>query len=199
LCPLPPFSTYTQGKDTSRDQKWGLLYEFLRLVKSARPDIVTMENVPTVTRHAVFSEFAETLKNLGYHVWHDVIECSKYEVPQTRRRLVLLASRLGSISMVPPKRERPKTVRQALGRLAPIQAGERHVGDRLHTSSSLSPLNKRRIKASKPGGTWRDWPRSLVADCHRDSSGKTYPSVYGRRDQRLPLFRLVGPSKRCFK
>jgi DNA (cytosine-5)-methyltransferase 1 len=37
-----------------------------------------------------------------------------------------------------------------------------------------------RIKASKPGGTWRDWDRKLLANCHRKSSGKTYPSVYGR-------------------
>ncbi|MFN7194041.1 MAG: DNA cytosine methyltransferase [Rhodospirillales bacterium] len=40
----------------------------------------------------------------------------------------------------------------------------------------------RRIRASKPGGTWRDWPISLQAACHRRRSGKTYPSVYGRME-----------------
>ena len=36
------------------------------------------------------------------------------------------------------------------------------------------------IKASKPGGTWRDWPDGLVANCHRKRSGKSYRNVYGR-------------------
>ena len=40
----------------------------------------------------------------------------------------------------------------------------------------------RRIQASKPGGTWRDWDPDLLANCHKKSSGATYPSVYGRMD-----------------
>ena len=42
------------------------------------------------------------------------------------------------------------------------------------------------MKASGPGGTWRDWPKSLVADCHKGESGKTYPSVYGRMEWDKP-------------
>ena len=38
----------------------------------------------------------------------------------------------------------------------------------------------KRIEASRPGGTWRDWKATLVADCHKKISGKTYASVYGR-------------------
>lgn len=34
--------------------------------------------------------------------------------------------------------------------------------------------------ASQPGGTWRDWPMNLLADCHKKYSGETYPGVYGR-------------------
>jgi len=52
--------------------------------------------------------------------------------------------------------------------------------DRLHQSAGLDPINLKRIKASVPGGTWRDWPKDLVAECHKKRSGKTYPSVYGR-------------------
>lgn len=44
----------------------------------------------------------------------------------------------------------------------------------------LSPLNLQRIRASKPGGSWRDWPQELVVDCHKKDSGKSYGSVYGR-------------------
>ena len=33
---------------------------------------------------------------------------------------------------------------------------------------------------SEQGGTWRDWPDELVAQCHRQESGNTYSSIYGR-------------------
>jgi DNA (cytosine-5)-methyltransferase 1 len=57
-----------------------------------------MENVPTVAKHAVFHDFVDTLKRLGYDVWHDVVDSSRYGVPQTRRRrMVLLASKHGKI------------------------------------------------------------------------------------------------------
>ncbi|MEG4274410.1 MULTISPECIES: DNA cytosine methyltransferase [unclassified Microcoleus] len=44
----------------------------------------------------------------------------------------------------------------------------------------------RRIRASKPGGTWRDWPKNLIAECHLKISGKTYPAVYGRMEWDKP-------------
>lgn len=50
----------------------------------------------------------------------------------------------------------------------------------MHAASKLSELNLERIRASRPGGTWRDWPKHLVADCHRRETGQTYPGVYGR-------------------
>lgn len=184
--PCQPFSTYTQGLDTKKDHKWGLLYEFGRLARSTRPEIITMENVPSVGRHAVFSDFVEILKKLKYEIWHDVVECAEYGVPQTRRRLVLLASQLGPIEMIGATQKKPKTVKQAIGRMSPIEAGGRSQRDRLHTSSSLSKLNMRRIRASRPGGTWRDWPRSLVAECHRNDTGKSYPAVYGRMEWDKP-------------
>ena len=184
--PCQPFSTYTQGQISSRDGKRGLLYEFSRLTKSIRPEMVTMENVPSVARHAVFEDFVSTLKRLGYDVWHNVVECDKYGVPQSRKRMVLLASKIGPISMVSPTRRSQKTVRQAIAKLAPLEAGGRDAKDCLHVASSLSPKNLRRIKSSQPGGTWRDWPKSLVADCHRSASGKTYPGVYGRMEWDKP-------------
>ena len=105
-----------------------------------------------------------------------------YGVPQSRQRLVLLASRLGAIKMIAPttgEGKRP-TVRKAIEGLPPLEAGEACPTYLLHQASELSPLIFKRIQASKPGGTWRDWEKRLVADCHRKSSGKTYPSVYGR-------------------
>lgn len=186
--PCQPFSTYSQRYDTKADHKWKLLYEFGRIATGILPDIVTMENVPTIRKHEVFDDFVESLERLGYEVWHDVVDCAAYGVPQSRKRLVLLASLHGSIEMIEPlyQERRHKTVRQAIGRLRPIEAGESDPRDKLHVASGLSKKNLERIRASKPGGTWRDWPTHLVAKCHRVDSGRTYPSVYGRMEWGKP-------------
>lgn len=185
--PCQPFSSYAQRYELDgEDGKWGLLYEFARLAQGTEPDVITMENVPTVAKHAVFHDFVDTLTRLGYKVWFDVVDSSRYGVPQMRRRMVLLASKHGDIEMIEPTHKVPKTVRQAIGRLRSLSAGEAAPRDKLHIASMLSEKNLRRIKASKPGGTWRDWPEDLIADCHRAESGRTYPGVYGRMEWDKP-------------
>lgn len=178
--PCQPFSSYSQRYETVGTERWGLLNHFARLVKELRPDIVTMENVPTVTKHAVFSDFVATLENEGYHIWFKVIDCANYGLAQRRRRTVLLASLHGEIELREPLTPVRKTVQDVLKGLPVIRHGGSDINDPLHSASHLSPLNHERIKASRPGGTWRDWPAHLVADCHRKKSGKTYPGVYGR-------------------
>jgi DNA (cytosine-5)-methyltransferase 1 len=80
----------------------------------------------------------------------------------------------------------PLTVREAIGHLPALNAGDTYEGDAMHRACKLSPLNVRRIRASQPGGNWRDWPTGLVAACHRQESGQTYPSVYGRMEWDRP-------------
>lgn len=178
--PCQPFSTYAQRYDTVGSPRWALLYEFARLVEAVRPDLVTMENVPTVKKHAVYDDFVTALEKYGYRVWHGVVDCSDYGLPQRRRRMVLLASRFGSIEMIGRTHKRPTTVREAIGRLPPIPAGGALPSDPLHTASRLSARNLERIRASRPGGSWMEWPEHLISQCHRRASGRSYPSVYGR-------------------
>lgn len=180
--PCQPFSTYSQSWASPEDERWDLLSHFARLVKETRPDLVTMENVPKLTKMDVFERFLDVLDSQGYATWFKVVNCADYGVPQGRQRLVLLASKLGHIELIKPTTpaRRQRTVRQALANLPPIEAGEVNLKDPLHQAPDLSALNLRRIKASKPGGTWRDWPKALVAQCHTKSSGKTFPGVYGR-------------------
>lgn len=184
--PCQPFSTYSRrGRHSRADSKWELVSDFGRLVLESGPDFVTMENVPQLLDHRIFSDFIESLK--GYHVWHKVIQCAQYGVPQTRKRLVLLASRLGPIALTPPAHINGRaTVRAAISGLKPLSAGDADPNDALHSACSLSELNLQRIRASKPGGTWRDWKHTLVAECHKEKSGETYPSVYGRMEWDAP-------------
>lgn len=185
--PCQPFSTYNQGRDTTKDDKWPLLGAFARLIKESQPELVTMENVPDVTKHAVYHGFVATLQEEGYYVSAGRIACADYGLPQQRRRHVLLASKLGPISMIAPTHlMQPQTVKKAIGHLNPIGSGECDPTDPLHKASKLNERNMRRIRASKPGGTWKDWPEDLITDCHTRSSGKSYIGVYGRMEWEKP-------------
>lgn len=189
--PCQPFSTaaHSSRDGDKMDPRYPLLQHFARLVRSCHPELVTMENVPSVRSHKPFVEFTDTLRQLGYDVWFRSVACVKFGVPQKRRRLVLLASRLGPV----PRLEAPddaeeKTVSEVLAGLPTLAAGERHPTDRIHIARNLSALNLTRIRHSKPGGTWQDWPQELRSECHTKASGSTYRSVYARMrgDQAAP-------------
>lgn len=98
--------------------------------------------------------------------------------------MAFFASLFGTVELVEPTHspEQYVKVRQAIGHTEPISAGEVSATDALHKASALSPLNLQRIRASVPGGTWRDWPEELIAECHKRDTGKYYNNVYGRME-----------------
>lgn len=186
--PCQPFSTYGRhkGKHPRSKKRWDLVLDFARLIRESKPDLVTMENVPQLVRHEVFEQLMDSL--CKYHVSWSIIDCRKYDIPQTRKRLVLLASRFANIELLKPPNssESVATVRSAISSLPKLGAGEGDPEDSMHCACELSEMNLNRIRASKPGGTWRDWDPALVANCHKNGSGETYPSVYGRMEWDQP-------------
>lgn len=181
--PCQPFSTQSNrfhNSDTTK--KWVLISEFVRLVTEAEPDVVTMENVPNLANQRVLRDAIDAMEANGYSVSHSNVYCPDYGIPQKRRRLVLLASRFGPITLLPRTCAEAEytTVRQAIGHLPEVEAGKVCSRDPLHRTSGLSALNLRRIRASRPDGTWLDWEEGLRLDCHKKDTGKTYDAVYGR-------------------
>ena len=185
--PCQPFSTYNQKNS---DPKWNLVAKFSELIAEVKPDIVSMENVPRLEEFGgggLFIQFKEKLEAAGYKVWHSVVALQEYGLPQQRRRLVLLASKHGEIQLDSPPDSIPNTsVRKAIASLSPIEAGSFDKNDPLHRSARLSDINAARIRASRPGSSWGDWPKKLVAPCHTKVSGKGYRSVYGRMEWDKP-------------
>jgi DNA (cytosine-5)-methyltransferase 1 len=180
--PCRPFSPFRRGTDNSNDEEWGLLAEFGRLAAGLRPELLTMENVPGLASKPIFRDFVSQLHRFGYHVDSRSVYCPRFGVPQHRRRLVLLASLIGPVKVpagvLPP--ERYRTVRDALASLPKLAAGGVDPTDRLHRARSVTGTNLRRLRSSQPGGTWKDWPASLRAMCHRKKTGMSYQSVYAR-------------------
>jgi DNA (cytosine-5)-methyltransferase 1 len=183
--PCQPFSSYAFKNKTKDPNKYDLLYEFGRLVKEVKPDIVTMENVPAIQKFKlknVLQDFIEVLKKEGYLVSEKIVYCPDYGIPQTRKRFVLLASKIGNIKLIPPthKKENYVTVRDTIANLPVLEAGEVCKTDPLHRCRVLSHLNIKRMLATPYGGGWKDWPEELLLECHKKDGGKSFGSVYGR-------------------
>ena len=193
--PCQPFTKQTTKlPDSSKDERIPLLIHFGELIKICRPDIVFVENVPGLQKldHKTqpFGTFLSQLKESGYQVNYRPVPLAKYGIPQTRRRLVLLASRLGKIQLPDEthgpgtSNEQYDTVHNWISHLPPIQAGEEHRDIPNHRAAKLSALNLSRVEVTREGGGHRDWPDHLKLKCHKSFSG--YTDVYGRMSWNAP-------------
>lgn len=188
--PCQPFSSYSyryKGSDSTTN-KMDLLNYFGRLIESTLPEIVSMENVPQLSKEPIFKDFLKTLRDCNYNVsWH-LVYAPSYGVPQNRKRLVLLASHIGKIDIINPQFDKTNypTVYSAIGALPHLKAGDIDKNDPLHKSARLSEKNLQRIRQSKPGGTWKDWDPKLILECHKKATGNSYRSVYGRMEWDKP-------------
>jgi DNA (cytosine-5)-methyltransferase 1 len=186
--PCQPFSSHRRGANTRDEENWDLLSHFARLVEETKPELVTMENVTRLGKMEVFENFVAKLKELDYTVDFGTLYGPEFGLPQERRRLVLVGSRLGPIALPKGNKDKTKfkTVKQTIGQLPRLKHGESDPNDLLHTARRLTPMNLKRMQASRPGGTWRDWPADLLAPCHKKASGASFQAFYGRMTWNSP-------------
>lgn len=202
--PCQPFTKQnTSRPQPNEDDRVPLLLEFLRFVKRCEPDIVFVENVPGIQNVPSDSEplsgFLGGLKNAGYfEPDYKSVPLKTYGVPQGRRRFLLLASRHGELHLPPethgPGKANPEfsTVRDWIGDLPEIAAGETHPKVPDHRAAGLSTLNLERIRETPEGGGNVNWPENLRLPCHQATKG--YTDVYGRMSWDQPA---SGLTTRC--
>jgi len=154
--PCPTFSTIgdakirsVTGKPTSEDPRNQLFLEYLKYVDYFRPEIFVIENVPNfITKYKgkIFNTAVEIIENIGkddegngegiYEVEKpvQVVNAVYYGVPQTRRRMMLVAHKKTGVKFNYPepthyydqedeeaKKLKPcTTVRDAIGDLPTI-------------------------------------------------------------------------------
>jgi DNA (cytosine-5)-methyltransferase 1 len=187
--PCQPFSPLGRTRVARHLPETQLLKHFARIINQVRPDLVLMENVRNVKTRLEYAYFDKMLRKLGYAVSVNDVNAHEYGVAQSRTRLVVLASKLGIPELVKPEPQldgRPFVEDVIRDNLEPLKAGEGSRTDEMHSAKRLTHLNIKRIRASRQGGTWHDWPKSLWLRCHKKESGSRYLAVYGRMSWSLP-------------
>ena len=193
--PCTGFSQKNPRNHNGEDPRNGLVERISLFAEGLEPRFVVMENVPALASGVHLPrlrKLVEDLELLGYEVWCDTVDFSKRGLPQRRRRLVLIASldvevpRLDSEDAV-----EIRTVRDAIGHLPPISAGETHPEDEMHRAPGLTPPVLRRISAiPHDGGSWSDIlddktlsdseKATLLIPSMLSGSRNSFPDVYGR-------------------
>ncbi|WP_191480136.1 DNA cytosine methyltransferase [Nocardioides ochotonae] len=86
------------------DERSPLTIEVLRWIAALSPSFVMLEQVPAAL--VVWEAIGHKLEREGYSVWTGYVQAEQYGVPQTRKRAILLASRLGPVSAPTPTHSR---------------------------------------------------------------------------------------------
>lgn len=166
------------GNKRIRDSRNDLIFDYLRLVKQLFPKTVMMENVPALAENSRMRIFRKELEKLGYDLNGTplVLNTANYGVPQRRRRMILLCSRIGRIEL-PAVKEKRKTVREAIGNLPrPGRSGDPLHDLKENRNAHIIEMIK---KIPRDGGSRSDLPQKYQLACHkRLPSG--FKDVYGR-------------------
>lgn len=90
-----------------------LVAEPARFIAAARPEWITLEQVPPVL--PLWQAYAGGLRAMGYHVWTGILNSADYGVPQTRERAILIASRVRRVTRPAPTHYDPRKGMQLFG------------------------------------------------------------------------------------
>jgi DNA (cytosine-5)-methyltransferase 1 len=166
-----------------------LLKQFQKFLRAFRPGFVVVENVPGLYRrkdNAILRDFIAFLEDNGYHFVDGIVNAHNYGVPQNRMRYLLIASRVTTVSALPPSDGNEKlNVRHFLGAdngFPSIAAGHRDETKFLHTTLALSEKNLRRIQITpQDGGDRSAWANDpdLQINAYRGRDN-IFRDVYGR-------------------
>ena len=129
--PCQAYSVYNHQRGL-HDDRAGLFREYLRLVDGLRPKWVVMENVTGITSigaGVVVAAIKDEFAKLGYRIESKILRAEEFGVPQERRRIFFIGTRIKAPIFFPVKLhdglERPfTTIWDAIGDLPKIGNGE---------------------------------------------------------------------------
>ncbi|MEQ7845803.1 DNA cytosine methyltransferase [Nocardioides kribbensis] len=189
--------------DDPRNQLWR---EYMRFIRTARPQVFVIENVDRFAKSPEFQMLVGEVEHgllKDYEISYGVLNAADYGVSQRRRRTIVIGSRVGKIELPAPTHARDganglkrwRTVRDVIEGL-PTRPDSTELPDSLteffgeampgvfkgldiHFRRNPNPLSLERYSYVPPGGGRFDVPTELLPRCWRDKPTGT-TDVMGR-------------------
>lgn len=177
--PCQGFSTMrTKNRATpAEDERNELIFDFIKVAEILLPKTIMVENVPGLLKDWRLAKAKRSLEKLGYHCKAAVLDAQNFGVPQRRKRMILMASRLGEIDLPESNiaKEKLKTVRAAIEQLPSPESTKIYLQQ--YRKKHTQVVKERIAKIPKNGGS-----RKALGDeqleCHKKLDG--FKDVYGR-------------------
>ena len=178
--PCQGFSSHRKKRWAEEDERNSLVAVFCRIAARLNPVAVVMENVPEMLSHKYWADFTagrKTLEAAGYTVRQQIYNLAAFGVPQQRFRSLVLAMRRDFPLPKPLlEPEAYRTVRDAIGDLPAVAAGESDPADPMHRSATHRRTTLATIRAVPRDGGSR--PAGVGPKCLDRVRG--FYDVYGR-------------------
>ena len=179
--PCQGFSSIrTHNGAIANDPRNELIFQVERFVDAFKPRCVLIENVPRLLTDQRLADFKQHLtEDFGYQFEDGVLDAKDFNVPQRRKRMILIGSRMKQkLPKLPEKSKKRLTVADAIRNIVIPKGPEGDSARRLATlRQHFSPVVQERIKAVKANRT--ELPDNLVLECHKRCP-KGFRDVYGR-------------------
>lgn len=188
--PCQGFSPLGRMNDWDFDDPRNKLWKhYVRVLDVLQPKVFVIENVPEILKSEEFERLGSHVRRLahGYEISFDVLNAAFFGVPQSRKRAIIIGSRVGRPTLPPETLER-MTVREAIGDL-PLKPN----GKNWHVARNPLPMSVERYKCVPEGGNRFDLMEKrpdLTPNCwKKKKTGST--DVFGRMwwDEPAPTIR----------
>ena len=193
--PCQPFTKITKIKlseqrafSQSRDKN--LLLASLNIIKALKPDAILCENVEGIMGDDdVLTNFSQRLDSLNYSFSTGIINTENFGVPQKRKRTICIGynrKKIPSLPSVPDRDEKSSsvTVKETIGHLPHLAAGESDSVIKNHRARALNDLNLKRISCAPPGESNAYLSNTRYGDlslaCHRKMDVPSFRDTYTR-------------------
>ncbi|MDR1498507.1 MAG: DNA cytosine methyltransferase [Puniceicoccales bacterium] len=183
LAACPPcqgFSSIrTRNGAVATDERNELIFQVARIVRGLLPKCVLIENVPRLLKDDRLARFKEKLARLGYVFSEGILNAADFDVPQRRKRMILIASlkRFGEPFGLPSASDNQLKVGKFIKDLPEPEAFDAPPLHKLR--QRLTPLVQKRIEAIRKNRS--ELPDELALKCHKDYP-EGFRDVYGRMD-----------------
>jgi DNA (cytosine-5)-methyltransferase 1 len=175
--PCQGFSTMRTKNRTepAQDERNELIFNFIKLAEILYPKTIMVENVPGLLKDWRLAKAKKKLESLGYDCIAGVLDAQNFGVPQRRKRMILMASRIGKIELPQGHVQKVVTVEKIIRNLTSPEKTKNYLQQ---YRKKHSPVVLDRIKKIPKDGGSRSALGEDQLNCHKKMNG--FNDVYGR-------------------